>query len=852
MTEKKQVVSTIYPSEITRNYTNESAYKPEGAQGLKINRGLMGIAIPSENLIELWNVEDEDNPTFVSNAGANSIPGNLYCDASGLLSEFQAALDGSYTIPIDGDSKSILGYDGSLDTSFEDVASNLQVGVRAIGTGGFTNARVYTTDSTQYTPNKFIFISGTLSPLSSVGLLSPAASGTDISNSTYLNGTSGQVNAGIAVNNLIPSLSGANGIDFKNDNSVTYVISQSGGSITSLDTSGLPNIIELDSLAAFSSPRDLAVDDINQVVYMADAGSGDALQSIDVSDPSNLGAISTTSVGGNMLSVSLIDNYAVGAVNNINSIVLIDKTNKLSPVLSDTYQDNINLLNPREALAFRKDNIRYVVTVGRDNGYFALLKIENGTLSLVSSFIDDRLLGAFKATYKSGVVYFGCKDSSSVVPVDVNSAINPFIQAPHQDTGYLSGVFGIESYNRQLWITNDNVNYISQYKVDGTATHDDSIVANNFIVAKEMTYEGQNIAGNVLEKKTTDEINSIESPDTAKMLYDEDVGVGRVYDPNTPIDNKWNEFGVNNEGIVKINGYYSNPVSCTFSTGTNLVNATSHGLINDDKVSFKDGTGSLPDSIIIDREYVVINSLTNTFQISEASGGDPIVFSETGTAGTVFFKLVNSSDIIINAVGGEPAYISYPDDVKLSVSSVTIYPYNQLPLDDNFYNNSIVSGTFTGDTTSGSAIVANVNDLTNVSEGMKVSGTGIPSGSLVKTIDSPTQFTMSQDATVTNATVSLTFRKNKFLENSSNLQATPFRVRATYTKSSSANVETVQLILFNPLSGFILSNDQVIRKQATSGFLTFIVIPISDSNSLGEGTYYILFPPMMPLLSWMT
>lgn len=62
-----------------------------------------------------------------------------------------------------------------------------------------------------------------------------------------------------------------------------------------------------------------------------------------------------------------------------------------------------------------------------------------------------------------------------------------------------------------------------------------------------------------------------------------------------------------------------------------------------------------------------------------------------------------------------------------------------------------------GDTTISTPIVTNVPDTSDLDIGDPVSGAGIPSGAKVLTIDSPTQFTLDQDATATATAVPLTF-----------------------------------------------------------------------------------------------
>jgi len=55
--------------------------------------------------------------------------------------------------------------------------------------------------------------------------------------------------------------------------------------------------------------------------------------------------------------------------------------------------------------------------------------------------------------------------------------------------------------------------------------------------------------------------------------------------------------------------------------------------------------------------------------------------------------------------------------------------------------------TFTGDLSSGSALVTNIGSTATIYEGQAISGTGIPAGTRVQSVDSATQITMTANAT---------------------------------------------------------------------------------------------------------
>lgn len=67
--------------------------------------------------------------------------------------------------------------------------------------------------------------------------------------------------------------------------------------------------------------------------------------------------------------------------------------------------------------------------------------------------------------------------------------------------------------------------------------------------------------------------------------------------------------------------------------------------------------------------------------------------------------------------------------------------------------------TFTADTTSGSAVLSNVSSITNAYVGQAISGTGIPAGARIQSIDSATQITMTGNATANGTGVTVTFTR---------------------------------------------------------------------------------------------
>lgn len=273
----------------------------------------------------------------------------------------------------------------------------------------------------------------------------------------------------------------------------------------------------------------------------------------------------------------------------------------------------------------------------------------------------------------------------------------------------------------------------------------------------------------VPKPRTYSQITETLTPLEGQVFWDSDNKCFRFYDPSNPrsIEERYIAMGLSNDGNIKVNGYYDNAVSCTFTSSINVVNAVSHGLANDTPVAFKSNTGTLPLEIYQDKKYYVINTSPDNYQISESVGGSAVEFTTDGTSGTVFYDMSGASTKPSFSITADNyTSITYPSTAKLDISSVTSFPKNNTILDSNFYN----------------------------------------------------------------------YSDNKFLENNIDRQSNEFRIRATFTKSSVKEVHTATFRLYNPLSGFYLTDSNTILKKATSGELTFKSIKaIADDNSIGKG-----------------
>lgn len=123
----------------------------------------------------------------IAQAFATAQTGYLRTGTPGSVAAFNAVTSGSFALSIDGVSANIQSLNFSTDTTYALIATRLQTAIRAVATGGFTNATV------TYAAGSFKIASGTSGNASSVSVLAPVspAAGTDISGPNLLNGRTG-------------------------------------------------------------------------------------------------------------------------------------------------------------------------------------------------------------------------------------------------------------------------------------------------------------------------------------------------------------------------------------------------------------------------------------------------------------------------------------------------------------------------------------------------------------------------------------------------------------------------------------------------------------------------------------
>lgn len=98
----------------------------------------------------------------------------------------------------------------------------------------------------------------------------------------------------------------------------------------------------------------------------------------------------------------------------------------------------------------------------------------------------------------------------------------------------------------------------------------------------------------------------------------------------------------------------ANIANCTFTNGTNLVNAVAHGLVDNEPVAFRpDGiAGVLPAELTDDHWYYVVNRTNDTFQVALTPGGAVVTFTDDGTAHIGFYRAAAYREYAGNIIDG--------------------------------------------------------------------------------------------------------------------------------------------------------------------------------------------------------
>lgn len=128
-----------------------------------------------------------------------------------------------------------------------------------------------------------------------------------------------------------------------------------------------------------------------------------------------------------------------------------------------------------------------------------------------------------------------------------------------------------------------------------------------------------------------------------------------------------------------------------------------------------------------------------------------------GTATTLLGTVVCSDPSAPDAATGVLTFSAFTEDGDADANGEATWA-RLIDSEDTFVADLDVGKKFTqnGNTTSGSAVIASLTDTSKMDVGMQVSGTGIPAGAEIQSIDSATQVTMTANATATGTGVAVT------------------------------------------------------------------------------------------------
>lgn len=188
----------------------------------------------------------------------------------------------------------------------------------------------------------------------------------------------------------------------------------------------------------------------------------------------------------------------------------------------------------------------------------------------------------------------------------------------------------------------------------------------------------------------------------------------------------------------------------------------------------------------------VITALQDT---SALAAGMPV----TGAgipAGAVINSIDSPTQITLSQAATATATVPLSFPVNGAFSITLDFPLSltgalSLDFDPNSYSLILGTPTQTGDTTLGSAIITGLQDTSTLSVGMPVAGTGIPAGSFIASINSPTQITLTKMATGSGTGVVLTFSPN------GGTFTLSFKGQTTPLLAFNANATTIQTALEN-------------------------------------------------------
>lgn len=216
--------------------------------------------------------------------------------------------------------------------------------------------------------------------------------------------------------------------------------------------------------------------------------------------------------------------------------------------------------------------------------------------------------------------------------------------------------------------------------------------------------------------------------------------------------------GVGSTGMLAASGTNSgggNKVN--FTDTTRLLDLTMSGVTDMNSAAQVPKLGVVFGSINDNLQYPSATALTDAIRTATqtmidawvtANSGKPLVFfGPTWTSGSPTLDIYRIRDGI-----QEAAFMNAQSNVWF---------IDRLEPAARLRSGSQSRTTTTGTTSNGSAIITSIASLTNVAIGSGVTGTGIPTGARVKTVDSGTQVTLDLVATASGSGVALQFNNDQ-------------------------------------------------------------------------------------------
>lgn len=302
---------------------------------------------------------------------------------------------------------------------------------------------------------------------------------------------------------------------------------------------------------------------------------------------------------------------------------------------------------------------------------------------------------------------------------------------------------------------------------------------NDTIVPTESAIYAYNADSSAWVRMFNSTTTSTSSDGVAGRVQLSDGSSGFTSSANLSFNTSLNELTVNGKltvtGLIDPTGLEltpqsSNPVTGVTAGNTLWLNTSdSNRLYQGSTKILQDG-----DSIGSDLNSLsagVVDVAADSFGFIDAddsnnSKKDTIVDLATAMAGTGISASSGVFNLDSNQAGitsiGPAGTLTVNQDLTVSGNLVvegitsTINSTTLTVDDKNLELGSINSGNFTGNLTSGSATISTVSDFSGLIEGMSLSGTGIPSGTVISSIGSTT-ITMSEDATATNTSVTISY-----------------------------------------------------------------------------------------------